>query len=82
MSDYVIVWNESKNEGVIFKKKAEGGQWDRGSTSDAQHAAGGKAVNPCSSLADSFRDHYSDQKTTIQDVWIDETKSISRRAYK
>lgn len=81
MSDYVIVWNESKNEGVVFKKKPDGGQWDRGSKADAMHAAGGKFCNPRSSLADHFRESYGHAKCTIQEVQIDETKSVSKRSY-
>ena len=81
MSDYVIVWNESKNEGVVFRKKPDGGQWGRGSKADAMHASGGKRCNPCSSLADHFRESYEYDKCTIQDVQIDETKSVSKRSY-
>lgn len=83
MSNFVIVWNESKSEGVVFREKPDNGQWDRGSKQDALHASGGKKCNPCSSLADYFRESYPDygDKCTIQTVEIDESKSISRRSF-
>lgn len=83
MSEYVIVWNESKNEGVIFRKRPEGQtRWDRGSKSDALHASGGRKCNPCSSLADYFRESYGEaQPCTVQTVEIDEAQSISRRSF-
>lgn len=83
MSEYVIVWNEGKNEGVIFRKRPEGETcWERGSKSDALHASGGRRCNPCSSLADNFREIYGEeQPCTIQTVDIDETQSVSRRSF-
>lgn len=44
MSGYVIVWNEGKSEGVIFREKPDNGQWNRGSKQDALHASGGKKM--------------------------------------
>jgi hypothetical protein len=65
MSKYVIVWNENKNEGVIFKDDYEG-------VRDAFHAGGGSIVPFCSSLGDAFRDIYgNDQTSYIQRVDID-----------
>lgn len=83
MSDYVIVWNKGKNEGVIFREKPEGeSRWDKGSKSDALHAAGGRKSNPCSALADYFRESYGDhEQCTIQKVQIDENEAISRKSF-
>ena len=58
MKEYDVVWNEDKTEGVLFLKKPGNGMWDRGSQADVKHAAGGTRCNPCSSLADYFREAY------------------------
>lgn len=64
MSKFIVVWNEGKNEGVIFTQD---------SRQDAQHARGNRITNPCSSLADSFNDLYGDETRTSQLVEINET---------
>lgn len=75
MSKYVIVWNEYGNEGVIFRESKD-------SRSDALHAAGGQCCNPWSTLADDFRENYGTEgPCKIQEVEIDETQAVSRRAF-
>lgn len=44
-----VVWNADKTEGAVF-----------GNENDAMHAAGVIRINPCSTLADAFRDIYVD----------------------
>lgn len=65
MSKYFIVWNEFKNEGVVFKDDE---------IDDAYHAGGGMTCNPCSTLADAFRGTYGDSdKCYLQTVYLDNT---------
>lgn len=72
MSKYVIVWNKSKNEGVIFSKENNEDE----ALDDAYHAGGGMFANPVSSIADNFRETYGeDQDCFIQHVEIDTTKA-------
>lgn len=81
MGNYVIVWNENKTEGVIFAEREHKGQWERGSKADALHAAGGKTCNPCSALADYFRESYEEDNKKIQDVFIDTDAAVSKTTY-
>lgn len=75
MKDFIIAWNEGKTEGVIFAV-VEGN--DDEALDDAYHAAGGEYNNPCSSIADSFRETYGDeQKCSVQRVRIDNSKTIA-----
>lgn len=74
MSKYIIVWNENKTEGVLFLSNKEN---EDDALDDAFHAGGGMPSNPCSSLADNFREHYGEEQDChYQYVDIDETKSI------
>ncbi|EJS0970500.1 hypothetical protein NW995_002496 [Salmonella enterica] len=76
MSKYTIVWNSRKTEGVIFKENPD-------IVNDVLHAAGGPKSNPVSTLADDFRENYDEHKgKTIQTIEIDESESISVRAYR
>ncbi|MGA9607036.1 MAG: hypothetical protein WBR21_08440 [Rouxiella badensis] len=66
MEKYLIVWNEFKNEGVIFKEDA---------VDDAYHAGGGMTCNPCSSIADNFREAYGEEdKCYLQRIVIDNSE--------
>lgn len=77
MTEYDVVWNEDKTEGVLFLKRAGTGMWDRGSLADVKHAAGGPSCSPCSSLADHFREAYGTaQKCKAQTVTIDTTAAV------
>lgn len=72
---YVVVWNESKTEGVIFRNN----MGDSGED-DARHAADVRAINPCSSLADAFREIYGedgDNQCFTQEVNIDASKAVN-----
>lgn len=72
MSKYVIVWNQSKNEGVIFSKENN----EDFALDDAYHAGGSTRANPCSSIADSFREIYGeDEDCFIQHVEINTAKT-------
>lgn len=79
MSKFTIVWNEGKNEGVIFRTKESQNKWDCGSAGDALHAAGAEDSNPVSSLADHFKESYASdgEICTIQNVDIDESLSVN-----
>ncbi len=82
MTEYDVVWNEDKTEGVLFLKKAHVDMWDRGSLADVKHAAGGTRCNPCSSLADYFREAYgTEQKCTAQTVAVDTSAAVSRQTF-
>lgn len=82
MREYDVVWNEDKTEGVLFLKKPDNGMWDRGSLADVKHASGGTSCNPCSSLADYFREAYgTEQKCTAQTVTIDTDAAVSRQTF-
>lgn len=66
MTAYLIVWNESKTEGVVFRNTPG----DSGEE-DARHAAGVRTINPCSTLADSFLESYGfDDACFIQEIDI------------
>ena len=73
MSKFFIVWNESKNEGVIFSaEKNEDEAMD-----DAYHAGGGMIANPVSSVGDYFRETYGEcQDCFIQTIDINNESSI------
>lgn len=65
---YVVVWNESKREGVILLADDNEDE----AMDDAYHAGGGMSANPVSSIADNFRECYgSEQQCFIQFVDID-----------
>lgn len=67
MTAYVIVWNENKTEGVVFRNELGDSGED-----DARHAADVWNTNPCSTLADSFLEVYGeDQPSFIQEIEID-----------
>lgn len=67
MSKYIIVWNESKTEGVIFRNETGDSGED-----DARHAADECVINPCSTLADIFLDTYGEgESCSIQEIDID-----------
>lgn len=65
---FVIVWNESRKEGVILSAAENEDE----AMDDAYHAGGGMKSNPVSSIADAFRDTYGEyQDCFIQVVDID-----------
>lgn len=67
MTAYVIVWNERKTEGVIFRNE----MGDTGAD-DARHAADVWNTNSCATLADCFLETYGeDQSCFIQEIEID-----------
>lgn len=76
MTDYVIVWNAKKNEGVIFNRSHD----SDGALDDAYHAGGGhdRCAFGVSSLADAFREIYGEtQDSFIQCVSLD-TEDLTR----
>ena len=70
---FVVVWNASKTEGVIFRNN----MGDSGED-DARHAANCRVINPCSTLGDAFREVYGedDDACFIQEVTIDTSKAV------
>lgn len=72
MTPYIIVWNESKTEGVIFRNEMSDDGED-----DAKHAANQQICNPCSSLGDAFVDLYGEDELTIQEVQIDTSAAVN-----
>lgn len=77
MSNYVIVWNGSKTEGVIFRNN----MGDSGED-DARHAADVTYANPCATIADSFRECYGEEDDcTIQEITIDTSSAVDAEEF-
>lgn len=60
MGTVVVVWNESKTEGIILTGvEAE---------AEAMHACATRTLNPVSTLADSFREIYGESEPCTYEI--------------